>query len=86
MKKTGLLILSTTIGSGLYACPVCQRNQPKVLAEISHGSIPDSQWDYVIVALVGSIVLISLILSIYQLLRPGEEGGEHIKKTILNQY
>ena len=83
-KAITLCIIILNIGA-LYACPVCERNQSKVLQGISHGASPEYQWDYAIVALVTTIVVLTLILSISYLLKPGEKNLHHIKKTILNQ-
>jgi hypothetical protein len=69
----------------MTACPVCERNQPKILKGIVHGSGPDSQWDYVIMWTVIAIAVFSLYYSVKWLIRPGEKNDNHIKYSILNQ-
>jgi hypothetical protein len=84
MKK--LSLTSALIFSGLFAiaCPVCERQQSKILRGITHGAGPDSSWDYIIVWTMVVIVLVSLCLSIRWLVRPGEKSDHHIKTLILN--
>ena len=79
---TLLLLLTTGI---LNACPVCERNQPKILKGIVHGSGPDSQWDYLIMWSVIAIAVATLFYSVKWLIRPGEKETNHIKYSILNE-
>ena len=84
MKKpflTAILLLNTLC---VLACPVCERNQPKVLRGITHGAGPESKWDYVIVWVTVAIVLFTLFFSVKWLIRPGEKSDRHIKRFILN--
>ena len=67
------------------ACPVCERNQPKLLKGVVHGAGPDSQWDYVIIWAVVIIAVASLYYSVKWIIRPGEKNENHIKYSILNQ-
>lgn len=67
----------------LLACPVCERNQPKILRGVVHGQGPESQWDYPIIFGVIIIVLITAYLSVKWLVRPGEHNKQHIKRTVL---
>ena len=69
---------------GSLACEICKKQQPKVLAGITHGAGPDSDWDYVIVGFMVLIVVVSLAYSIKWIIYPGEKGKEHIKHSILN--
>ncbi len=66
------------------ACPLCDKQQPKLLRGITHGVGPQSNWDWVIVGAIVSMVLYSLFLSVKYLLRPQEENVDHIKNSILN--
>jgi hypothetical protein len=66
------------------ACPVCERNQPKILKGITHGAGPESNWDYVIIWTTVAIVLFTLFFSVKWLIRPGEKSDRHIKRFILN--
>lgn len=84
MKKIlpGVVLLFT--GLLATACPVCERQQPKILQGITHGSGPESNWDFVIIAVASLIVVATLFYSVKWLLRPGEKSGSHIKYLILN--
>jgi hypothetical protein len=77
-----LLLLLNSIW--VFACPVCERNQPKILRGITHGAGPESQWDYVIVWSIVAIVLVTLFFSLKWIFRPGETSNNHIKRFILN--
>ncbi len=68
-----------------YACPVCERNKPKILQGITHGSNPDSKWDYVIVIGMIIIALATLFYSIKWLIQPNEKNNNHIKYSFLNE-
>lgn len=83
MKKTGviLIILLQTVAA---ACPVCERQQPKIVRGIVHGAGPDTSWDYVIVCTVAVIALATLFFSVKWLIKPGEKNKSHIKYSILN--
>ena len=83
MKKTLLIILLIMIKVAAIACPACEK-QPKILAGITHGSGPDSNWDYVIVWATVLIVLATLFYTIKWLIMPGESSYNHIKRTVLN--
>ena len=84
MKR--LLILLPFIFSSLasFACPACEKQQPKLLRGISHGAGPDSNWDMVIVWIVAIIVIFTLFFSIKFLIKPGEKSVSHIKRFILD--
>ncbi len=80
-KITMFLILVIQM-SGI-CCPVCERNQIKALRGIIHGSGPESNWDYVGVTAIGTLVIFTLIYTIKWLLKPGEKDSNHIKYSIL---
>lgn len=84
MKKMILLPFMLLSGFLAIACPVCERQQPKVLQGIVHGAGPGSNWDYLIVWVTVAIVLVTLFFSIKWMIRPGEKSGSHIKRYILN--
>lgn len=67
-----------------FACPACEKQQPKILRGITHGAGPDSNWDYVIVWCTVLIVLLTLFFSVKWLINPGETAQNHIKRSILN--
>ena len=86
MKRT-LITLAIAIVSivNAMACPVCERNQPKVLKGVVHGAGPENQWDYVIVWIIVAITVVTLFYSVKWLIRPGEKNKNHIKYYILNE-
>lgn len=84
MKTFLLTVLGLLFSLAAYACPVCEKQQPKVLQGISHGAGPQSDWDYVLVWATVVIVVLCLFFSIKWLVRPGEKGEDHIKRTVLD--
>ena len=84
VKIISLIIAPLLINYITYACPACEKQQPKLLKGITHGAGPDGNWDYVIVAIVVIIVLFTLFFSVKWLIRPGEQSQSHIKRLILN--
>ena len=67
-----------------WACDVCQKQQPKVLQGISHGTGPQSSLDMPIIVVSAIIVLITLFFSVKYMVRPNEGNPDHIKRSILN--
>lgn len=65
------------------ACPLCEKQQPKFLRGITHGTGPQSNWDWVIVAAITVTTLLTLFYSIKYLLSPKEKNSNHIKNIIL---
>lgn len=84
MKKYLLILLIGLSGAVAKACPVCDKQQPKVLQGITHGAGPQSQWDYVIISFAVVIVVITLFYSVKWLFRPDEKSQDHIKQIIIN--
>jgi hypothetical protein len=85
MKKLFLTML--TLGVSVIvaiACPVCEKQQPKLLQGITHGTGPESNWDWVIVGSMTAITLFVAIASVFYLFRPGEKQPNHIKLHILS--
>jgi hypothetical protein len=68
----------------LFACPVCEKNQPAVLKGITHGTGPQNNWDYVIVIAAVILVLYTLFYTVKLIIRPGEKDNNHIKRTVIN--
>lgn len=81
MKKV-FTILFLIMQVAVIACPTCERNQPKALRGIVHGSVPDSNWDYVAIAITILIAIIALVLSVKWLIKPNETNQDHIKYSI----
>ena len=82
MKKIFAFIFILAIPIATFACPVCERNQPKVLRGIVHGSGPDSNWDYVSIVITMIIAVLALIYSVKWLIKPNENSEDHIKYSI----
>lgn len=84
MKKLLLCVFSLLPVLAVLACPVCEKQQPKILRGITHGAGPQDNWDYIIVWTMVVIVVFTLFFSIKWLIRPGERSQTHIKRLILN--
>lgn len=85
MNKITLLLVLWLFGTwAALACPVCEKQQPKVLQGISHGAGPNNDWDYLIVWVMVALVGFTLYFSIKMLIKPGERMQNHIKRTILS--
>ena len=68
----------------VFACPACEKQQPAITKGITHGGGPASNWDWVIIAVISIITILTLIFSMKFLIKPGEKSDDHIKKSILN--
>ena len=81
-----LLILAAffCINAVVWACPTCEKQQPKITQGITHGGGPASNWDWVIIAVITLITILTLIFSLKFLIKPGEKNTDHIKQSILN--
>jgi hypothetical protein len=68
----------------VLACPVCEKQQPKITQGLTHGSGPQSNWDWLIIAVITAITLLTFLFSLKYLLKPGEKNSDHIKQSILS--
>ena len=85
MKVKYLLsVLIIFIAQIAIACPVCEKQQPKITQGLTHGAGPQSDWDWVIIAIITLLPVLTLIYSIKYLLKPGEKNNDHIKQSILS--
>ncbi|MES2111454.1 MAG: hypothetical protein V4577_22040 [Bacteroidota bacterium] len=84
MKKLIILLLLTFVRFNAQACDACKKQQAKLLQGISHGPGPDSNWDYVIVAIMTVVTLFVLVATIKCMLKPAEQNEQHIKRMIFN--
>lgn len=84
MKKFIAIVTILFISVPTIACPVCEKQQPKILQGITHGAGPQSNWDYLITSVTALIVLVTLFYSIKWLVSPGEKSVTHIKHSVLN--
>jgi hypothetical protein len=85
MRKAIVTSLFVILYLSVIACPVCERNKPKILQGITHGSNPDSNWDYLIVTTMGIITILTLFYSIKFLIQPKENNTTHIKYSFLTE-
>jgi hypothetical protein len=83
MKKIVLTLFFLILQAVVFACPVCERQQPKALKGITHGAGPQQNFDYVLVGIMVIIVLLTLSYSVKWLIKPGEKDKDHIKYSIL---
>jgi hypothetical protein len=84
MKKITLAFTMLMTGLSGFSCPTCEIAQPRYLRGITHGTGPQSSWDFVIVSSVAVIAIATLVFSIKWLVKPGEKSVTHIKYLILN--
>jgi uncharacterized protein HemY len=79
MKKVMLIVVLLVTGLMTFACPTCEIAQPRYLKGITHGTGPQSDWDFLIISVTAVIVIATLFFSIKWLLKPGEKSDTHIK-------
>lgn len=84
MKKILLAFFMLFVSFAAFACPICEKQQPKILRGVVHGGVPQSQWDYVIVWTVAIITAITLFYAVMWIIKPDEKKENHIKYSILN--
>jgi len=84
MKNLFAFIIFFLAHISIYACDACEKQQPEILRGITHGPGPQSNWDYLIVAVGAAIVVATFFFSIKWLLSPGEKRENHIKRIVLN--
>ena len=83
-KKINILIILMVVSVALQSCPVCEKQQPALFQGLTHGAGPQSNWDWVIIAIIFVITILTLIYSVKYLLTPGEKNENHIKQSILS--
>lgn len=84
MKKLALIFGILFSSVAVWSCPVCEKQQPRVLKGIAHGAGPQNNWDYAIISIVAVLVLITLFYSLKYLIKPGEKSTSHIKNLFIN--
>lgn len=82
--KSFLILLLVSSAQIIWACPVCEKQQPQITQGLTHGAGPQSNWDWVIIAGITAITLVTLVYSIKYLIKPGEKNADHIKRAILS--
>jgi hypothetical protein len=84
MKKLAASLLALLFALPMWACEACEKQQPKLLRGITHGTGPQSGYDMPIIYGSAVIVLITLVLAVKFLVKPNEGAADHIKRSILN--
>lgn len=87
MKNLIVNALNVTLilwGSYALACDACQLRQPEVTKDLTHGTGPESSWDWFIVGIVILITVLAFIFSIKYLVKPGEKDRKHIKYSVFS--
>jgi hypothetical protein len=85
MKIRLLLVLLMALSIQIVAaCPLCEKQQPKITLGLTHGTGPQSNWDWVIIFFITGITLFTFVFSLKNLIRPGEKNTDHIKQSILS--
>jgi phage shock protein PspC (stress-responsive transcriptional regulator) len=84
-RIVAIIVAGLIAATSLYACPACEKAQPRIFRGIVHGVGPESRWDYIIVLAAVIITILTLFYSIKWLIYPGEASTNHIKHFILKQ-
>ncbi|MBP8822829.1 MAG: hypothetical protein KBH07_04225 [Flavobacteriales bacterium] len=82
-KRTFAILVPLLAHVPVWACEVCEKQQPKVLRGITHGTGPQSAWDMPIIVISAVIVLFTLVFAVKFLVWPKEKAHDHIKRIIL---
>lgn len=82
--RTSLILLLLLVVQVVAACPVCEKQQPKITQGITHGAGPQSNWDWVIIAVITTVTVLTFVFSLKYLIKPEEKNTDHIKQLILN--
>jgi hypothetical protein len=83
LKYGSLLLVLMLVDSKAWACEACKKQQPEITQGLTHGTGPQSNLDWVIIAGVTIITLVTLCYSLKYLLKPQEADPGHIKHSIL---
>ena len=82
--KNCAILLFLFLANFAFACDACKLQQPKVTRDFTHGVGPRGDYDWVIVAVIAVITVLTFIYSLKFLVYPGEKSQNHIKNSILN--
>ena len=82
--KYFILFLLTLFFQLASACPLCDKQQPKITQGLTHGVGPQSNWDWIIIAIITAITVLTFVYSIKYIVKPGEKNADHIKQYILS--
>ncbi|OCK49651.1 MULTISPECIES: hypothetical protein [Chryseobacterium] len=85
MTNKKILTLLFALFHMLYkACDACKLQQPEITKDLTHGTGPESEWDWLIVLIIVFITLVTLFHSVKFLIKPGEKDTNHIKNSVLH--
>lgn len=85
--KTSMgLIICLSYSIPLWACELCESQQPAMWKGITHGPGPSGKFDLIITWIAIVIVLITLYWSIKLLIRPKEGQANHIKNIVVDKH
>ena len=80
-----IMILSLFLFANyLLACDACKLQQPEVTRSLTHGTGPESNWDWFIVGIVILITVVAFVFSVKYLIKPGEKDTSHIKYSVFS--
>ena len=82
--KNTAVILFLFFVNFAFACDACKLQQPAVTREFTHGVGPRGDYDWIIVAVIAVITVLTFVYSLKFLVYPGEKSQDHIKNSILN--
>ena len=66
--------------ASLIACPVCDKRQPKGFAGITHGTGPESAFDYWMLYGSMAVVVLTLLLFVRFMVRPETRAMNRLKQ------
>ncbi|MDV3508391.1 hypothetical protein CMU89_00890 [Elizabethkingia anophelis] len=78
------ILLILFLGNFAFGCDTCKLQQPKITRNFTHGTGPESNWDWFIVGVVILITLASLFYSLKFLIKPREQNRNHIKYSVFS--
>ena len=77
MKKLLIVAIATLLlALPALACPVCEKNQPKGFAGITHGVGPGGMFDYLMLYGAIAVVVLTFALFVRYLVRPDSRRNE----------
>jgi len=80
-----IIILSLFLFANyLLACDACKLQQPEVTRNLTHGTGPETNWDWFIVGIVILITVVAFVFSVKYLIKPGEKDTSHIKYSVFS--
>lgn len=83
IKNTAVVFFLLLVNFAL-ACDACKLQQPKVTRDFTHGVGPRGDFDWIIVAVIAVITILTFVFSLKYLVKPGEHQPSHIKNSIFN--